>query len=340
MDATDKKANGKEVTALLRQKAGYAFWPGKPVPGRGKSGPEHGGTGVDPRAVSWPVRTIEPNELREFVGVPYVAFGRPEVTDDDFSDDAIIAETDRCHVALDGDAFVGTAGEYSFDLTIPGGATLPMAGVTAVGVLPTHRRRGVLTALMAYELDSIAARGEPIAGLTASEGGIYRRFGYGIASRYQMLEVDDGAQRVPPPVRSRAGRCGSSTARTRRRAWVRSGTRIARRPSAVSPGSPRGGSCGARSRAVARGCEQALPGRARGRARRRRRLCRVPVQGGLGRRWPDGDGEHRRARVDVARGRGGAVAALPRHRPRDQAHDVVRRAWTTRSRLASPTGVA
>jgi predicted acetyltransferase len=140
--------------------------------------------------MSWTVRNIEPDEYREYMRVCGIGFGDPDLTDDDFDDCTVIAEVDRNHVAVDGDAFVGTTGAYSFDLTVPGGATLPMAGVTDVGVLPTHRRRGVLTSLMLFQIDAIAERGDPIAGLTASEGGIYRRFGYGIATRHQTLEVE------------------------------------------------------------------------------------------------------------------------------------------------------
>ena len=63
-------------------------------------------------------------------------------------------------------------------MTVPG-ATVPTAGVTVVGVLPTHRRRGILTAMMRRQLDDAP---EPIAALWASEPTIYGRFGYGIAS--------------------------------------------------------------------------------------------------------------------------------------------------------------
>ena len=68
-----------------------------------------------------------------------------------------------------------------FDLTVPGGE-LPTAGVTVVGVLPTHRRRGVLRSLMRAQLDDAHERGEPLAALWASEESIYGRFGYGLAS--------------------------------------------------------------------------------------------------------------------------------------------------------------
>jgi predicted acetyltransferase len=74
-------------------------------------------------------------------------------------------------------------------------------GVTVVGVLPTHRRRGVLTRLMRAQLEDIRERGEPIAALWASEEAIYRRFGYGMAALGAELTVPRGyeALRVPQP---------------------------------------------------------------------------------------------------------------------------------------------
>src|SRR5436309_8487756 len=88
---------------------------------------------------------------------------------------------ERMHAAFEGDEIVGGAGAFSFDLSVPGGS-LPCAGVTVVGVYPTHRRRGVLRAMMRAQLDDVHERGEPIAALWASEETIYGRFGYGLAS--------------------------------------------------------------------------------------------------------------------------------------------------------------
>lgn len=91
-------------------------------------------------------------------------------------------ELERMHAARDGDRIVAGAGAFSFSTTVPGGAAVPTAGVTVVGVLPTHRRRGILRALMRAQLDDAHARGEPLALLWASEATIYGRFGYGLAS--------------------------------------------------------------------------------------------------------------------------------------------------------------
>ncbi len=100
-----------------------------------------------------------------------------------------VVELDRALAAYDGDRVVATAGAFSFSVTVPGGE-LPMAGVTMVGVHPTHRRRGILRQLMRRQLDDVHARGEPLAGLWASEGLIYQRFGYGLATLGAGFSVD------------------------------------------------------------------------------------------------------------------------------------------------------
>jgi predicted acetyltransferase len=92
-----------------------------------------------------------------------------------------LIEVERMHAAFDGDEIVGGAGAYTYDLTVPGGS-LPCAGITVVGVYPTHRRRGALRTMMDAQLRDIHERGEPIAALWASEETIYGRFGYGIAA--------------------------------------------------------------------------------------------------------------------------------------------------------------
>jgi predicted acetyltransferase len=73
-------------------------------------------------------------------------------------------------------------------MAVPGGS-LPCAGVTRVGVAATHRRRGLLTAMMRRQLDDMRQRGEPLAALYASEAPIYGRFGYGLATYTAEIEV-------------------------------------------------------------------------------------------------------------------------------------------------------
>jgi predicted acetyltransferase len=97
---------------------------------------------------------------------------------------------DSTVLACAGADVVGMAHYLDMRLTVPGGAVLPMAGITIVGVAPTHRRRGILRAMYAELHDRIADARYPIAGLTASEGGIYGRFGYGPATIEQEFSVD------------------------------------------------------------------------------------------------------------------------------------------------------
>ena len=91
-------------------------------------------------------------------------------------------EFDRSLAAFDGTAPVGATMCFSFQLSVPGGDVLPAAGVTFVAVLPTYRRRGVLSSLMRRQLADVRDRGEPLAVLWASESVIYSRYGYGRAS--------------------------------------------------------------------------------------------------------------------------------------------------------------
>jgi predicted acetyltransferase len=89
-------------------------------------------------------------------------------------------------------AIVGTTGVYSFQMAVPG-AVFPVAGVSAVSVLPTHRRRGILRSLMRRQIADIASRGdEPIAALWASETPLYGRYGYGRASSHASFRFGRG----------------------------------------------------------------------------------------------------------------------------------------------------
>ena len=90
-------------------------------------------------------------------------------------------EISRTIGAFHNDRIVGTTSAHTFQITVPGGA-VPLAYVDWVSVLPTHRRRGILTRMTKHQLADFHERGEAIAGLTATESSIYERFGYGIAS--------------------------------------------------------------------------------------------------------------------------------------------------------------
>jgi len=114
-----------------------------------------------------------------------------------------VLPVERMHAAFDGKEIVGGAGVFPFELTVPGGP-VPCAGVTVVGVLPTHRRRGLLSRMMRAQIDDIHARGEPFAALWASEPTIYGRFGYGHASLTHEIHLPRiwAALRAGTPARS------------------------------------------------------------------------------------------------------------------------------------------
>nr|WSX20563.1 GNAT family N-acetyltransferase [Streptomyces tubercidicus] len=118
------------------------------------------------------------------------AFGAPPPTPEQRAVRREVTETDRMFGVWDGADCVATAGALSFGLSVPGGAEVPAAGVTMVTVQPTHRRRGLLRAMMRHQLADVRERGEPLAVLTASEPVIYGRFGYGPAALDMQLTVD------------------------------------------------------------------------------------------------------------------------------------------------------
>ncbi|NYI98469.1 putative acetyltransferase [Streptomonospora nanhaiensis] len=111
-----------------------------------------------------------------------------------------LTDLDRTLTVFDGPQPVGSTTSHGFTMTLPGGPR-PVAAVSAVGVWPTHRRRGILSALMRRQLADIRARGEDVAALFASEGGIYGRFGYGPAAAAVSftLPTRDAALRPDAP---------------------------------------------------------------------------------------------------------------------------------------------
>jgi predicted acetyltransferase len=100
-----------------------------------------------------------------------------------------ISELDRTLAVFDGDTMVGGSLMLRMRLTVPGGE-LAMGGVTAVGILPTHRRRGLLTKLMTRHLHDLREWEEPISGLYAAEAPIYGRYGYGSAAPAMGWKID------------------------------------------------------------------------------------------------------------------------------------------------------
>jgi len=150
------------------------------------------------------IRNPAQDELRAAMESTHVAFAEP-LSDEHFERTTKVLPRERFYAAYEDGLPVGTAADYDFRLTVPGGE-LPTAGVTWVGVLPSHRRRGILTQLMRRELDDIHERGEPLAILWASEAAIYGRFGYGVAAPTAEMNADRArfALRDDPGPRGRA----------------------------------------------------------------------------------------------------------------------------------------
>lgn len=134
------------------------------------------------------VRNPSEDELRAAMEAASTTFGE-ELKDDDFERHSKMLPGERFYAAYDGDVPVGTTASFAFRLTVPGGE-LGAGGVTWVGVLPSHRRRGILTQMMRRQLDDLRELGEPLAILWASEAAIYGRFGYGISAPTVQMDAD------------------------------------------------------------------------------------------------------------------------------------------------------
>lgn len=136
----------------------------------------------DVMSASYPIRAIDDSELEGFAYVSDHAFNATWPREEMLRFDRLVVEPERTLVAFDVKQMVGTTLVLSFGMTVPGGEVLGTAGVSGVSVLPTYRRRGILTSLMRRQLDDIAAGSEPLAALFASESAIYGRYGYGQAA--------------------------------------------------------------------------------------------------------------------------------------------------------------
>jgi predicted acetyltransferase len=134
------------------------------------------------------IRNPAEDDLRNAMKAVEAAFGE-EQKEADLDRHQKVMRRDRFLVAYDGAIPVGTTASLPFDLTVPGGQ-LAAAGVTWVGVLPSHRRRGILTQMMKRQLQDLHELGEPLAILWASEAAIYGRFGYGISAPTVQLDAD------------------------------------------------------------------------------------------------------------------------------------------------------
>ncbi len=140
-------------------------------------------------------------EFQQAIGA-IAEYGGWEINDEIAKRFLRVFPLDRMHAAFEGRRAVGGAGIFPFDLSVPGGS-VPCAGVTVVGVYPTHRRQGILTSMMRDQLDDVHERGEPIAALWASDERIYGRYGYGLASLAGEIELPRTHAQFAAPIEDR-----------------------------------------------------------------------------------------------------------------------------------------
>ncbi|HCT78083.1 MAG TPA: GNAT family N-acetyltransferase [Micromonosporaceae bacterium] len=139
------------------------------------------------------VRAGKPDDFEAVVRLLLLAFHDNPDDRELAETDRLVFEAERSLIAIDdtesGEEVVGHTGIFTRDLTVPG-AVIPAAFVTMVAVAGTHRRQGVASTLLRQQLADVRATGEPVAVLWASEGRIYQRFGYGLASRRMGLKIN------------------------------------------------------------------------------------------------------------------------------------------------------
>ncbi len=142
--------------------------------------------------MSLDVRAITPSETADWMRAVGTGFltasaGAPdeELVADRFAD----ADLSRTQGAFDAGRCVGTFRSFAQELTVVGGATVAADAISGVTVTPTHRRRGLLSRMMATDLAAAKERGEPVASLIAAEYPIYGRFGFGPAAWSAEWEV-------------------------------------------------------------------------------------------------------------------------------------------------------
>ncbi|MFD7326421.1 GNAT family N-acetyltransferase [Streptomyces sp. NPDC059875] len=145
------------------------------------------------------LRVLDAAEWDDWYGTLELAFGGVPESPEERRLWQDLTENERSIGVWDGESCVGTAGAFTFRMSVPGGAIVPTAGVTMVSVAATHRRRGILSSMMRRQLDDVRAWGEPLAVLTASEPEIYGRFGYGIATYQTKATIDTTRVRLTVP---------------------------------------------------------------------------------------------------------------------------------------------
>ncbi|HEY5664523.1 MAG TPA: GNAT family N-acetyltransferase [Ilumatobacter sp.] len=136
------------------------------------------------------IRSTRPDEYRAAADVLSVALLGARPDDEAWQRSLPSWDESRSFSAWDGEQCVGHACHFAVATTVPGGARLPTGAVSRVGVLPTHRRRGVASRLMGMILDDAREQQMALLSLRASEAVIYERYGYGVAGEFCAVSID------------------------------------------------------------------------------------------------------------------------------------------------------
>lgn len=145
------------------------------------------------------IRPAGEEEFPAVLELASIAFGE-EATEDDAKAYRAAFPFDRSLCAFENGRMVASSAVLSLELTLPGQVAVPTGGLTWIATLPTHRRRGLLRRLMLAQMTDMTERGEIISGLGASEGNIYRRFGYGPATHFVSFRLDRARAAFATPV--------------------------------------------------------------------------------------------------------------------------------------------
>ncbi|MFT2019461.1 GNAT family N-acetyltransferase [Streptomyces sp. 796.1] len=145
------------------------------------------------------IRTLTAADLPDWLRTSRIGFlGSPEISAEEVELRRPGIDLDRTLGAFDGDRCVGCFRSFAQELTAVGGAPVPATAITNVGILPTHRRRGLLTAMMDRELRAAKERGDALATLISAEYPIYGRYGFGPATWVSEWEVEIGRAGLDP----------------------------------------------------------------------------------------------------------------------------------------------
>ena len=136
------------------------------------------------------IRATAPDEFRSASNAVSAALMGPPWDDEQWEVSLPSWHEMPSFCAWDGEACVGTAGQFIVDTVVPGGARLPTGAVSRVGVLPTHRRRRIASRLMRDVILDADRRGLVLQSLHASDARIYERFGFGLSTEFMMIEFD------------------------------------------------------------------------------------------------------------------------------------------------------